>query len=413
MASNPAQLGAVEYADEASFGENVATWDARLPALGKVDVSGLVQPKIPIDILRQRMNEGTQDLRGAYGGSVSLEFMLPGLGASQSGAVSTTDMATFLGLIVGTSASSASAGTTVSSATDGDTFVTAASGTFSPGAILRVGAITDARALGQAGVVQTHTGTAMQLLTALPGTPASPDVVYTGQMIYPNENPSNAGDITSLRLGLKTANQQYICHGCYPTSLEFSGLGPGMQPKFKVSFNVAWWEQVNATFPVATAIQTHSGMTVAGGSFFYNANGTATRATRTIRDFTLSIDMESMPLMGPGGNDNFQAIVGARRVKQTARINWVEDAEAAGTDTIGSLWTTDENSITNRHALYSLNARNGATAAFYFPNLVPEGNRPVQFEQGGLNVMRWSFRCDTSTVTTSALTLSSWRLYLG
>lgn len=413
MASNPAQLGAVEYADETTFGENVATWDSRLPLVGKVDVSSLVQPKVPIDILRQRMNEGTQDLRGPYGGSVSLEFMLPGMGSSQSGAVSSSDMATFLGLVVGVSASSAASGTTCTAGSTATSINTTASGTFSAGALCRIGAITDARAIGQAHAISTHSGTTMTLLTAANTAPNNTDVIYTGMMVYPNENPSNAGDVTGIRLGLKTANQQYICHGCYATGVEFSGLGPGMQPKVKVNFNVAWWEQVNATFPVATALQTHSGMTVAGGSLFYNANGTATRATRTCRDFTLSIEMETTPLMGPGGVDNFQAIVGARRVRQTAHVNWVEDAEAAGTDTIGSLWTTDENSITNRHALYSLNARNGATAAFYFPNLVPEGNRPVQFEQNGLNVMRWSFRADTSTVSTSALTLSSWRLYLG
>ena len=412
MATNPAQLGAIEYADESSFGENLSTWDARLPSLGRVDVSGLTQPKQDIDIVRQRLNEGAQPLRGPMGGSVTLEFMLPGLGASQSGAVSSSDMATLLGLVVGAMAQSAASGTTVSSAADGDTITTVASGTFTPGALCRVGAITDARGLGQPGVVSSHSGTTLQLLNALPGTPANGDVVYTGRNIYPQGSPSTAGDLTGIRLGLKTANQQYICHGCYATSIEFTELGPGKMPKVRVTFAVAWWEQVNATFPVATAMQTHSGMVVAGGSLFYNAVGTATRATRTCRDFTLSIEMENVPLLGPGGASNFQSIVGARRVRQTAHVSWVEDAEAAGTDTIGSLWNTDENSITNRHALYNLNTRDGANAAFYFPNLVVEGARPVQFEQGGLNMMRWSFRADTAQSGSTDLERSSWRLYL-
>ena len=85
-------------------------------------------------------------------------------------------------------------------------------------------------------------------------------------------------------------------------------------------------------------------------------------------------------------------------------------AEAAGTNTPGALWDTDENSITNRHALYTLNTRDGASAAFYFPNLVQIGDKPTQQEANGLNVQPWRFRCDTGGTTTSALTLSCWRL---
>lgn len=413
MATNPAQLGAIEYADEATFGENVSTWDARLPSLGRVDVSGLAQPKQEIDIVRQRLNEGAQSLRGPFGGQVTLEFMLPGLGSSQSGAVSSSDMATLLGLVVGAVAQSAASGTTAAAGSTATAVNTVASATFTAGALCRIGAITDARAKGQAHAIASHVGTVLTLLTAANAAPAAADVIYTGRTIYPQGSPSTAGDVTGIRLGLKTANQQYICHGCYATAIEFFDLGPGKMPKVRITFAVAWWEVVNATFPVATAMQTHSGMVVAGGSLFYNAVGTATRATRTPRDFSISIEMETVPLLGPGGVNNFQAIVGARRVRQTARVSWVEDAEAAGTDTIGSLWDTDENSITNRHALYSLNARDGASAAFYFPNLVIDGPKPVQFEQGGLNMMRWSFRADTAQSGSTDLERSSWRLYLG
>ncbi len=409
MAANPSQLGAVEFADETLFGENVNTWDGRLPVLGRVDTTGLKQPKVEIDIARQRLNEGTQDLRGPMGGEVSMEFVLPGLGSTCAGAVPSSDMATFLGYVFGTSATSAASGTTYTSAADGDTLTTVASGTFTAGSMCRIGALGDTDGEGQFYAIQSHSGTTLQLLNETTTT-ATTGVVYTGRMVYPRESPSTAGDITSLRFSIRTANQQYRLHGCYPTSGTFSDLGPGKQPKVRVTFAVAWWETANETFPVSTTMQTHAGTVVAAGSLFYNAVGTDTYAVRSVRDFEISVSMENVPLMGPGGVNEFQAIVGARRVKQRAMVSWVEDAEAAGTNTIDTHWTTSENSIVNKHALYTLCTRDGASAGFYFPNLVVVGDRPVQAEMNGLNTVRWNFRADTGTTTTTDLTMSSWRL---
>lgn len=382
---------------------------ARLPALGRVDVSGLTQPKIDVDIVRQRMNDHAVPVRGAQGGSVTLQFMLPGLGGTTAGAVPASDMATFLGLVFGTSAQSAASGTT---ATGGTVTVptTTASGTISPGAMVRIGAITESRGRGQAYAVATHATTNLTLLNAMVGAPNNGDVVYTGRMVYPYEDPTTAGDVSSIRLGLRTANQQYICRGCYPTAASFTDLGPGQQPKVSVTFGVASWESANDTFPVTTTLQTHSGMTVAGGSLFYNTVGTATRVTRDIRSFELSIEMETIPLMGPGGNTNFQATVAARRARQTAMVSWTEDAEAAGTSTPASLWDSDENSAINKHVLYTLNTRDGGSAAFYFPNLQQTGERPTQMDANGLNQVKYAFRAATGPTSTSALTLSSWRL---
>lgn len=414
MAANPSQLGSVEYADESSFGEDVATFDARLPALGRVDVSGLVQPKVDVGIIRQYLNEGVQPIRGPMGGSVTLEFMLPGLGSSQSGATSSSDMATFLGLAIGNEDESAASGTTVSSGTSASEVETAASGTFAAGSICRIGAAGDTRGGGHAYAVDSHSGTTLTLKNACIGTPASPDVVYTGRNIYPSESPTTAGDITSIRLGLRTANQQYILHGCYKTGVEIPEINTGMMPKVRVTFAVAWWETANDTFPVATAMQTHSGYTVAGGSVFYNTKGTATRSVLNVRDIALAIDMESRSLEGPGGVDTYQSIVGARQLRQQARISLTVDADAAGTNAFDDLYTTDENDSTLvKHLLYTFNLRNGATGALYFPNLVLVDPRPVQTEMNGLNVIRVNFRADTDTSGSTDLERSSWRLYMG
>lgn len=409
MAANPSQLGAVEFADESAFGENVATWDGRLPVIARVDTTGLKQPKIEIDISRQYLNAGTQDLRMPLGGDLSMEFVLPGLGSTTAGAIPSSDMATFLGYVFGTSASSAASGTTVTSAADADTLTTAASGTFTSGSMCRIGALGDGDGEGQFYAISSHSGTTLQLLNETAGVATTP-VVYTGKMVYPRESPSTAGDVTSLRLSVRTANQQYIAHGCYPTSASISDLGPGKQPRVRVTFAVAWWVTANDTFPVATAMQTHAGCVVAAGSLFYNAVGTDTYAVRSVRDFELNIEMEVVPLMGPGGINEYQSIIGARRVRQRAMVSWVEDAEAAGTNTVETQWTTSENSIVNKHALYTLCTRDGASAGFYFPNLVIVGDRPVQTEMNGLNTVRWNWRADTGTTTTTDLTMSSWRL---
>ncbi len=411
MAANPSQLGAVEFADEAAFGENVNTWDGRLPVLGRIDTTGLKQPKVEIDIARQRLNEGTQDLRGIMGGEVSMEFVLPGLGSTCSGAVPSSDMATLLGYVFGTSASSAASGTTTNGAgTDGDTITTSASGTFTSGSMCRIGSLGDTDGEGQFYAIQSHSGTTLQLLNETTTTVATAQVIYTGRMVYPRESPSTAGDITSLRFSIRTTNQQYRLHGCYPTSGSFVDLGPGKQPKVRLTFAVAWWETASDTFPVSTTMQTHAGTVVSAGSLFWNAVGTDTYATLSVRDFEFNISMECVPLMGPGGVNSYQAIVGARRVRQRAVLGLVIDAEAAGTNSFDTIYTTDENATTNKHALYTLCTRDGASAGFYFPNLVMVDPRPTQSEMNGLNVMRGTFRADTGTTTTTDLTMSSWRL---
>lgn len=412
MSTHASMLGAVEYSAEAAFGENLATMTARLPVLGRVDVAGLKQEKIEIPISRQRMNEGTQNLRGPMGGSVSLEFMLPGLGSTAAGAIPASDMATFLGLIAGNVTQSAASGTTVAAGSTTTVVNTVASGTLAPGSLIRIGALSESRGKGQGYAVSSHAATVLTLLNAAVGAPSAADVIYTGRNIYGIETPATSGDVTGLRLALRTANQQYILHGCYPTALTFSELGPGKQPKVSITLGVAWWETANDTFPVATAMQTHSGMTVAGGSLFINAIGTSTRATRDVRDFELAIAMETVALMGQGGNHAYQTVVAARRTKSTATLTWTVDAEAAGTNTFDAIWSTDENEVINRHALYTVNTRDGASATFYFPNLVPVGDRAVQFEANGLNCMRESYRCDTAPSGATDLLRSPWRLGL-
>ncbi len=413
MAANPSQLGAVEAADETTFGENVSTWDYRLPVLGRVDTSGLTQPKMRIDIAKQYMNDGYQDLRSVMGGELSMEFVLPGAGSTTAGAIPTSNMATFLGYVFGNVAQSAASGTTTNGAgTDGDTMTTTASGTFTAGSLCRIGSLGDGDGEGQCYAIQSHSGTTLQLLNETAGTVANGQVIYTGFNIYPSESPSTAGGGTSLRLSVRTANQQYICHGCYPTSASITDLGPGKQPKVRVTFAVAWWATANDTFPVSTSIQSHAGVVCAAGSLFVNAVGTDTYATKSCRDFEFNFTMENVPLVGPGGVNAYQHIIGYRRVRHEATVSWVEDADAAGTQTWDDHYTTSENATTNKHACYTMATRDGATAALYFPNLTMIDPRPVQFEMNGLNCVKPTFRCDTGGTKTTDLTSSPWRLFL-
>ena len=73
-------------------------------------------------------------------------------------------------------------------------------------------------------------------------------VAARGRTIYTFET------LSSVRFLVQYSQQQYLAHGCYPTSAEFS-IGPGEVPQIKLTYAVSWWETRSATFPNATSVQ--------------------------------------------------------------------------------------------------------------------------------------------------------------
>ena len=409
--AGPSVLGAIEYMAETAFAETSTTFSTfRVPVLGMVNTSGLVHTKEERGSVEQYMHGGNTPVLMGQGGSFEMEIDVAGHESTTAGSPSLTATETLLGLIFGNVALSASASTTYTGGT-ATAPTTTASATFSAGGIVFSGVLGDARGNGQAHVVSTHATTTLNLLTGMDALPTNGDVLYPAACVYPSETPSVGlnGTVVGLRFRLLTNNLQYSCHGCAITGASFSGTNTGGRLKLKATVTVARWAAVSATFPSAVSTSTPNPGVVAAGSFFLNAVGTATRATKAIRDFTLNYEMNVAPLMGPGGVGAYQTIVGYRRLPTKISISWVEDADASPTATpVAQGYGT---ATTNYHALYTLNTTAGARVAMYFPKLCVT-NVPVQFDDGGINRMKVECAAYTGGTTTNDLTLSAFRMGL-
>jgi hypothetical protein len=403
--SNPSALGSVTYSIESSWGEDVTTINTlRLPITSPVDTSGLVHNKVDSARVVQYRNDGSQWVLGTQAGSFKTKMFMPGHGSSTTGATTITALETLMGYVFGNAAVSASSGTTGSGGT-ASSITTAASGTFSAGSVAFVGVLGDTRANAQAAAISTHVTTTMSLLTALPAAVSGTDVVCSSTMIYPSEGPTST-TVQSLRFLLQTANLQYECHGCYPTAVAMSGLNPGELPTIEITWAVSWWRYSTATFPNTTATDTSNPSAVAAGSLFVQDNGTVTRNARTQRNFTLDYTLGIETLKGPGGVNAYQDIVGARRTPDQIKVTWTEDADAATTSPVLPGYGTG---TTFKHILWTSATAAGSRIAMYMPRVCVT-NVAVQKADGNINRLQCEGMAYTSTVTTSDLTLSAWRM---
>jgi hypothetical protein len=406
--SNPSALGSCTYSAESVFGEDSTTINTlRLPIISPVDCSGLVHSKVDAQRVTQYRNDGSAWILGTMSGSFKTRMYLPGHGSTTSGATSLTELETLLGIVFGNAAVSASSGTTATAGT-ASSITTAASGTFSAGSIAFMGSLGDARGGGQALAVGTHTTTTLTPLTAIGGAPTNGDVIYSATTIYPSESPTSAG-VTSCRFLLQTANLMYECHGCWPTAVSISGLNPGELPTIEITWGVAWWRYSTATFPNTTATDTSNPSAVAAGSLFINDVGTATRATRTFRNFQIDYTLGMEVLKGPGGVNQYQDIVGCRRTPDSIKVSWTEDADAATTTPVLPGYGT---ATTAKHILYTSATAAGSRIAIYLPK-VNVTNVAVQKADGNLNRLSCEGMAVTSGTTTNDLTLSAFRLGMG
>lgn len=406
MASKSSALGALSYATETNFGETTTTTGTRLRPIGAIscDVQQMGQK---VDILRQRPNEGVPYVRMPMGGSISFTLYITGLGASTLSTAPASALATFLGTVFGATAASHSAALTFSAGDATDPIGTSLS-TVTPGSVIRCGVKADTRNDGQFVAVGASATTHLNPLTALGASPSNGDALYCSRMVHGSQTAGTYETLTSHRFLVQYAQQQYLAHGCYPTSAEFA-IDVGGIPSIKLTFAVSWWETRSATFPSATSVQDFGAAPVAGGSMFLAAVGTATRTTVVARSVSMSVGLNNMGEKGVGGYSEFQDVVGCSRGPATLGMEMVIDSETAGTDTYGALFNVSENSRTNFHALYTMSVGDGRSVAMYWPNLAAI-EMPIQFDDGGVLRKRLKFEPQCGTVTTSDLTLSPWRL---
>jgi hypothetical protein len=122
---------------------------------------------------------------------------------------------------------------------------------------------------------------------------------------------------------------------------------------------------------------------------------------------SLEIDLGTIEQRGPGGFNPYQDIITAKRGDDSCTLTWSEYAEATTTTpSLPGLGTA-----TNRlHAMLTLSTADASRVAFYFPSLrvtnVPE---PVSIN--GINGYKIVCRAGVGATTTSALTLSKWRMH--
>lgn len=403
--ANPGSLGSVTYETEASFGVDTTTFSTlRLPIIAPVDVSTLVHNKQDSERVVQYRNDGSQWILGTMAGSFKTKLYMPGHASTTASSVTLTGVETLLGYVFGNAAAAASSGTTFTGGT-ATVPLTTASGTFSAGSLGFAGALADGRGGGQAFAVSTHSTTSLNLLTAIGGSPSNGDVCYSAVNIYPNENPTST-TVQSLRFLVQTANLSYELHGCFPTAVAITGLNPGELPTIEVTWAVAWWRYSTATFPNTTATEAHNPGAVAGGSLFVNDVGTATRVTRTLRNFAIEYTMGMETLKGPGGVNQYQDIVGCRRTQDKIKVTWTEDADAA---TLSPVLPGFGTATTSKHLLYTSSTGIGSRIAIYMPKVCITNVATQKVDQN-LNRLTCEGMAYTSSTTTSDLTLSALRM---
>jgi hypothetical protein len=409
--SNPAQLGAVEYEAESAFGEATATFAThRIPILGPPDLSGLKHPNITPENVQQYLQGGSAPIVGVMDGSTfKTRMYLAGHGSSTSGATSVDPIETFLGLVLGNvPVVSASAGTTLTGGTI-TVPTTTASGTFLAGSLAPIGALGDGDGEGQMYAIASHSAQDLTLLTDMPGAPANGAVLYSAVNLYLPEDPTDAG-VTSVRFRVMTGNLRYLLHGCYPTAFTLSGLSTGQVPICEITWGVARWTlSTGGTFPSTVTSNAYTPASNAAGSMFIQDVGTSTRATQTFRDLQIAVTLGHVPLMGPGGVGAYQGVVGCVRQPTKIEITWTGDAD---TVTTSPGLNTIFDSTTGKHILISLSTFNGKRVGLYFPKVFFRNDRPVQFNDGGVNRLRVTGEAHTGPTNTSNLTLSAMRIAL-
>ena len=411
MTANASRLGVLLYADESAYAEDSTTFDQRLPFLGDINdlIQGLRQTLGVPGHVRQRINERSRGFKGVQSGSFTIRMPLTGHGSATTGAISATELATFLGRVVGNS-DAAQVGGTVNVPTSVTQFSTTGVTTAS-GKMIRVGAINDGDGEGEFYAV--NNAATLTVHNALAGTPVGGAVIYAPELVYPSEGPTSS-TITSLRFNFISSNQRYYVWGCYPTSMSITGLNVGETPEVAVTMAAAAWAVESAsTFPSSVSTDYFNPAPVSGGALFIQDVGTTTRQLVDYRNFQFNIDLRTVGKTGPNTIRAYQALNMCRRIKCGATVSFEYDSETAGTDLWGGKWLAADASRTEQHMVWSGSTGDGQAIGIKCPNLYFIEDYPIQMNSGGVNARSISFEAGTGTTTTNDLTCAAWMLAIG
>jgi hypothetical protein len=274
--------------------------------------------------------------------------------------------------------------------------------------MVRLGVKGDGRGDGQLNVVVSHVGTVLTVLVATPGLLNAGDVIAPCVNFWLVEDATSAASIfPGLRFRVRTANAGVELHGCFPTDVSIGGLNTGETPFMEVTFGLSWWRYTATSGTSAVAQEKFNPAPVAQGSFHLGAVGSTTRATRAVRNVTLTIKLGMVPLDAPGGVNPYQKITGAKRVPTDVGLKLMLDMDAAtATPALDALFTTGTGLV----VLVTLSTTAGSQVGYALVNAQPKGNRPMQIANDNLNRYELELEAGTGTTTTTDQTCSALRL---
>lgn len=407
------RLQEVLYNTEASFLENAQspasnTYANRIPIISAT--CSLEQSREDDQTVQSRKNVTRPGFVGLRTGTIELVTLVPGLTTDPAASTITANWCTdLMGYGLGGSTVGDDGGT-ITSATDGDTFVTTGVTLITPGTVIRVGAKNDTRADGQAGVVSTWSAGSTQLLTALPATPASPDAVRVCANLYPTD--TNPTQTIRMLFALTDTGAQFHCMGCQLESFtDEYDVASGRPARRTWKYRIAYWDRTAVTTPSSVAMPNADTAPIAGGSLFVNTFGTATRAIEECGSISLSLNMGLIPQLGPrASQEPYGNITGWVSTGCIPTLTWTipySTQPATDFDLDGS------NNTVFKHALFVTNGTAGRLQGFYLPRMFPVGAKPTYTSVNGLTYVTKTMRGTESTTTTSELTRSCIRFFMG
>ncbi len=404
----------IQFEQETLFCEDVFTFSYRIPVL---DVRF---PKVSgraTDGSRQnRMSKSRPGhLMSRSGGTFEIDFYLPGaMQDTSSGALPATHWA-YLLLKAALGGGDASGVGGVAGATATATALTNGTGTRPRGTITRVGQQLDGRANGQATVIG-NPDTA--LLVGLPAAPSATDKLRASLMAYldTDQQPPSF----RFLVGFRETGMQYVASGCVPITAQIR-VTDGDVTTVTIPFMYGYWEEHTVAIPSAATLLDCDPSIFAGGSYFLQTMGTATRpADEAFTGLTININTTVIPVTGQGGRKGrLQHMIGFRRSKSSpndpiATISlqypWTDDRPAE--------YDSDGSDSILKHLLIT-NSAGGGTAdsegrfwSAYAPKMFYIGERPADANVNELPYQSVTFALTDGEDTTNALTSSALRIGL-
>lgn len=412
--------GAIVYQAETVYGEAGAVTPAwRIPHLGELSVGGLKQAKLDPGRLVQYANECPRYILGPQEVAFTTRTYLPGRGSTADG--SNSSLGTLLSYVIGIITRTGNADSAFAAGwntTTGD--IDLADGSLADGGVFWAGALGDGRGNGQPSVVATHASATVTAAVALQAAPADNDVFYVAENLHPPESPDHAAQaVTGIRVGLYTADQQYVAHGCFAQTIRLTGTGPNEQAVLEIDWGGSWFEEVDVTFPVSTATDEFEPLPNAAGSLFLQKKGTASRGAappvesgeRTYRQLSVEIALGVVPQPGPGAVSLYARYADApRRTGCVMTMTIVEDTESEATteSELRAMFEED----TSYHLMLGLTVGDNQRLAIRGPN-VEFIDALERVNVNGISGMQYRLRFCTDTSAATELGKAAFIIALG